>query len=378
MFFHLFKNRLKVMLKNKVVIFWTLGFPIILGTLFFMAFSNITASEQFDPIAIAVVETSEYESDLYFQQMMEALSVSGENQLFETQYLSEEDAKKLLETNEIEGYILYEDTIKVNVNKNGFGPTILKNVMDQYVQNSSIIAHLMESNPNQNPIELLESISISREHFVSKQESNLDLTVIYFYTLIGMVCLYGGMFGVSSINESEANMSTKGARVTISSAHKLKRLSASLLASLVIQYSEVLIILGYIIFVLGIQFGSQIGLILLLTFFGCLSGISIGILIGSAFKTSENGKVGILIAITMLMSFLSGMMATNIKYMIDQNLPILSRINPVNMITDGLYALYYYPTNERYFQNVIALIIFSLVMCTISYFFLRRKKYDSI
>ena len=42
MFWHLYKYRVKVLLKNKYLLFWQGLFPIILGTFFFMAFSDIT------------------------------------------------------------------------------------------------------------------------------------------------------------------------------------------------------------------------------------------------------------------------------------------------------------------------------------------------
>ena len=76
--------------------------------------------------------------------------------------------------------------------------------------------------------------------------------------------------------------------------------------------------------------------------------------------------------------FLSGMMGITMKYIIDTNIPILNKINPASMITDGFYALYYYDTFDRYFFNVISLALFSIIMIVISYMSLRRQKYDSI
>ena len=42
------------------------------------------------------------------------------------------------------------------------------------------------------------------------------------------------------------------------------------------------------------------------------------------------------------------MMIIDIKYWMQTNLPILTYINPVSLITDGLYALYYYDNLSRY------------------------------
>ena len=66
--------------------------------------------------------------------------------------------------------------------------------------------------------------------------------------------------------------------------------------------------------------------------------------IGVSNKKNEGMKMSILISVTMLLSFLSGMMVLKMKYIIAENVPILAKINPVNMVTDGLYSLYYYNT----------------------------------
>ena len=84
-----------------------------------------------------------------------------------------------------------------------------------------------------------------------------------------------------------------------------------------------------------------------------------GVAIATLIKVNENTKIGILIGVTMLGCFLSGMMGITMKYIIDKNLPVLNKINPASMITDGFYALYYYETPERFYFNIISLLIFS-------------------
>lgn len=66
------------------------------------------------------------------------------------------------------------------------------------------------------------------------------------------------------------------------------------------------------------------------------------------------------------------------KYIIDKNIPIINKINPASMITDGFYSLYYYDTLDRYFFNIVSLLIFASIAIVISYISLRRQKYDSI
>ena len=117
---------------------------------------------------------------------------------------------------------------------------------------------------------------------------------------------------------------------------------------------------------------------MLLSIVGSLAGLSLGIFIATVFKCSENLKTGIIISVTMLGCFLSGMMGVTMKYIVDKNIPILNKINPASMITDGFYTLYYYDNLDRYYFNLVSLGIFAIILISIAIGFLRRQKYDSI
>ena len=100
--------------------------------------------------------------------------------------------------------------------------------------------------------------------------------------------------------------------------------------------------------------------------------------LSSSNKKNDNVKTSILIGISTLFCFLSGMMGITMKYVIDKNIFFLNLINPASMITDGFYSLYYYKTLDRYYFDIISLIIFISIMLIISIRNLRRQKYDSI
>ena len=59
MFVHNLKYTIKSLFKNKVLIFWTFAFPIILGIFFNMAFSNIEKDEKLQIFDIAVVNNKD-------------------------------------------------------------------------------------------------------------------------------------------------------------------------------------------------------------------------------------------------------------------------------------------------------------------------------
>lgn len=202
--------------------------------------------------------------------------------------------------------------------------------------------------------------------------------MIEFYTLIAMTALYGGMLSMFSINQSMPNLSNKGKRIAVSQTKKSTIIFSSLLASYIVQLIGMVIVFIYTIFVLNINYGENLGLIILLALIGSFAGLSLGLFVGAVLKTNENNKMGILVAFTMLGCYFSGMMGITMKYIIDKNIHIINKLNPASMITDGFYSLYYYNTLNRYWFDIISIIIFSVVLVTIAVFSLRRQKYDSI
>lgn len=367
MFIHNLKYSLKIIFKNKGLIFWTFIFPIILGTFFYMAFSNIENSEKLNIINIAVDENI----DLNFKSIIENIEHDN-NKLFNITYTDSKNAKDMLEANEIIGYLDINKNIMIN--KNGIDETVFKYVVETIKSNTKIYTDIMSSSSSID-INTLMNNDIKIKDITNK---NISYTMIEYYTLIAMTCLYGGAISMYMSNISMPNLSSVGKRIGVSSIKKKTMLLSSLLASFIVQLIGLALLFLYTIFVLKVDYGDKFIYILILSLLGSLSGLSFGVFISTMFKTNDNAKTGILIAGTMFMCFLSGMMGITMKYVIDKNIPILNKINPAAMITDGLYSLYYYDTLNRFKIDAISLGVFSLILIAVSYYNLRRQKYDSI
>lgn len=393
MFLHNFKYSLKTLLRNKGLIFWTFAFPIILGTLFNLAFSDIENKETLDIIDIAIVNNEEFKTDTYFTESFKVLSKKKDpNQLFDTKYTDLSTAKTLLKENKITGYLLFENNdVKITVNDKGYHETILRFVVDELSSQKEMLETITTKevadsyksgnlNVNYEKIyqDTLNLINNTTPKLNNISNSNLSYTVIEYYTLLAMACLYGALIAMFVTNKKIANMSSAGKRTSISPAHKKTLLLGSFLASYLVQLLGILILYLYTILVIKVDYGNNTFLVFLLLMAGSLAGLTLGVAISTILKSNENTKTGILISLTMLASFLSGMMGITMKYIIDTNIPILNKINPAAMITDGFYSLYYYSTLDRFYFNIISLLIFSVIMLFISYQGLRRDKYDSI
>ena len=387
MFWHNFKYTFKILLKNRMLIFWTFAFPLILGLFFNMAFSSIEESETFSAIDIAVVNDENFKNNEVFKKVLEELSSEeNENKIFNIQYVDLEEAEKLLTDDDIVGYLSFENDLpKITVSTSGSYETIFKNVMDEITQTIFVTNNVMETLAPNNNIDY-QKIYQEASNIIENANSNIqDITsnhlsyvMIEFYTLIAMTCLYGGVISMEAMNQSLPNMDQKGKRIFVSSIPKKTTILSNLLASYMIQLLGMFLLFAFLLFVLHIDFGNHLLLCILLSVVASLAGLAIGLLISVAFKTNENAKVGIIIAISMVGSFLSGMMGITMKYIVDTNIPLLNKINPANMITDGFYSLYYYDTFNRYTFDLISLLIFSIILIVISVVILRRQKYDSI
>lgn len=393
MFIHNFKYTLKTLFKSRSLIFWTFAFPILLGLFFNMAFSDIENNEKLDIINIAVVNNNDFKNNSVVKETFKKLSDSkSEDQIFNTKYVDEEEASKLLKDDEIDGYIIYNgETPKIIVKSSGINQTVLKSVTEEITSTIKIVNELAKTEIEKEIINgktkinyeliyqnALNIVNESNANIKDTSNSNLSYTMIEFYTLIAMACLYGGILGIYSINKNLPNMSEIGKRVSITPISKGKIILSSVLASYIAQITGLILLFIFTIFVLKVDYGNDTTLIFILALVGSLAGLSLGIAVGSLFKTNENLKTGILISLTMFGCFLSGMMGITMKYLIDKNVPIINKLNPASMITDGFYSLYYYDTLDRYIFNVISLLIFAGILILISFISLRRQKYDSI
>ena len=389
MFWHNFKYSLKTLLKNKMLLFWTFAFPIVLGTFFYMAFSNIEKTETLDAFDIAIVNNNDFNENFLFKEAFKSLSdKTNDNYLFNIKYVNLDEAKNLLGEEKIVGYLYFSnDNVNVSVNSSGIDETVLRFVTNELLSKKEMINTLVEvnyakavSDVDLNEIykEAINIINNSDVTLNNISNKNLSYTNIEYYTLIAMSALYGAMISITVINYKLPNMNSVGKRCSISPLNKKTLLISSLLASYLVQIVGLLILFIFMLLVMHVDFGNNGLLVLLLGLVGSLTGLSLGIFIGSVIKTNENAKTGILISITMLWCFLSGMMGITMKYVIDKNVPIINKINPAALLTDGFYALYYYDTLNRYVMDVISLVIISLVLILLSLGSLRRQKYDSI
>ncbi|MCR5736680.1 MAG: ABC transporter permease [Eubacterium sp.] len=374
----IFKYQLKMGLRIKANLFWTLLFPIVLGTLFYIAFGSIYDSTAKDTIAIAYVNEGDAANSESMENMLKSLTYEDGTAMLKIRTSDRNKAKKLIQDEQIIGTIIYQkdDTLKLEVGKNEISESILAEIVHSFNMRQKYIEDVETKNPDGLKKGLMGNLQYVKTKTIGGE--NKDPYVAYFYNLIAMVCLLSSMAGMEIALKSQANQSAIGARVCISPANKIVFELANVCAWILLQIGIVCISLTYFIFVLKIHFGGKTALIYLTACLGVLLGVSLGFFVGHIGRMKKSIRESVLTGGVMFCCFLSGLMIDSMKIMIEENIPILNRINPAAVLTDAFYSLNMFGLSQRYFKNLIYIVVVSGVLLMISAVLSGRRSYDEL
>ncbi len=375
MFLHNLKYEIKLVLRAKSFIIWLMLFPIILGTLFKVAFGSIYQNETFDTIPVAVVKISENE---VFDEMLTALT-TGEQPALKAISEEEAKAKEMLFDGDVKGILYVGKTVELSVSGRGMTQTILQEIVGRCRVYETVIRDTMATDPSSLEAvikELSTEVDACRE--VPVTQGNPDVYVQYFYNLIAMVAICGCNTGLHVSIDNQANQSVVGARKNCSGTPKSINLTAGLIGSCISQGVSMIFCVTFLRFVLQVNFGGNLLLLYLCSVMaGCL-GVAMGFFIGSVGRARFEVKVAIAMSISMVLCFMSGLMMGNIKGILAEKAPWANRINPVAIISDSFYCLNIYSDYRRFLTKVLGMGIYIVIFTILGVLFARRKKYASI
>ena len=370
---------IKRFVKNPSLFFWSLSFPFLLGTMFFMGFGNLLkGNDKLEAIPVAVVTAGATEDTAHFQSLLDTLSDS-ENQVLTVTETSKKEAETLLTDGNIDGILTLSDNVSLTVSETGINQTILKNIVDIYERKVALFSEVVQTNPQSlDRVSAIVSEEISYLDEISLGSTKTNGNAQYFYALIAMTCLYGCFYGLMLSTELQANLSTLAMRRCSAPIQKLKTILCDFLAALTIEFGIILLLFAYLNLIIGVDFGNHLPLTVLTAFVGCVFGISFGTFVGSVTTKPFQVKIGITLAFSMVMSFLSGLMFSQMPNIIEKNVPIVNRLNPALLLSNSFYCLTFYDNYHIYTRNMITLAVISVSLCLGSVLLLRRKKYASL
>lgn len=372
---HLLKYSFLSKVRNFNIIFWPLVFPLVLGTFFYFAFGNINEAD-FQTVPVAVVKKDT--ADTFFLTYLDQVEKSSPD-LLKAEEMPEKEALEALQDKKIKGIYYVGKDPSLTVAGTGMEESILQTVLDSCGNTRATITNIMKKNPQMDMKTmktLLSSQDLVKE--VSLGGRTIDGNVQFFYALIAMACLYGCFIGFGSSIGIQANITPLAARRCVTPTHKLKLILTDQLASFTLGYMDVIILLLYLRYILNLDFQGQMGKMLVVSFFGSLIGVSMGMFVGSFGKMQEGAKIGIMLGISMVSSFLAGLMNGNMKDIVEKSAPFVNRINPASLIADAFYCINVYDDTARYYRSLVTLAVMCVVLVMASFFMVRRERYDSI
>ena len=372
----LIKYSFLVKIRDFSLVFWPFIFPLVLTTAMYFSIGQMEESD-FEKIPVAIVSQS-MEGEEVFQEYLEAMEADS-SALIDIRYMTEKEAVSALKNNEIQGIFYNGEEPSLTVGGSGLPQSILQMVLESYTEGRQTLEDIAAIRPEgvNSAVQKMENYRPVTEE-VSLGGRTTNPTAQFFYALIGMACLYGCFIGYRSAMDLQANLSALAARRCVSPVHRMRWILTETAVSFGIHFINMLVLLAYMKYILRLQLTGSYMQMIPVVIIGSMFGVTMGIFITSIGKMGESVKVGIMISISMVMSFLAGLMNADIKNMVDRNIPLLNRINPAALISDALYCLNVYDAPARYMQDMAILAVLCVVLLAGTFLMVRRERYGSI
>lgn len=365
----LYISSLKQNIRSKEEIFWSLLFPLIMATLFYVTFGSGVDIEKMREIPVALVS----EQNAAFETFLRAI----DGDMITLTEMESAQAEEALKNGEVTGIFYSREEPELVVSASRINESILEALLEGYLENEQMVTDIGKNNPLRLPAaiagmtdyrEMTESVNVLGE--------TTDNNVAYFFALVGMTCLFGGFMGMVAAVKMRADQSPLAARRSVAPSNRLQMILAETLSSFTVQFFYVCVLLIYL-HVLGISFGRKWMLLIPVCALGSMTGVAYGMFIGGR-RLAEGFKIAVLVCSSLLMSFMAGLMMGNMKDIVEHHCPILNRINPAALIADAFYSVSVYDNPARYRMNLVILAVITVLLLAAAWLTLRRERYESL
>lgn len=361
----IFIYQMKYHLKTKSMLFWNILLPLLIFVVS-LEYSNAQKQEVFEKIPVGIVEEGKKEEKTLLEEALINFSLSWKEEsklVFEVTKMKEREAEQALKEGKIVGYILDKKPPSLVIAEKGSGQNIIRLFLDAYQENS--LSNLFS----------LETQMKTKK--MSEAEPNLFWN--YFYCLMAMFCLNACFAGIRAAETIRGDENHAALRQSAAPVRKSVLFWISFFAAIAIQQVIVHFLFLFVWKILGIDFGSYIFLVLLANMAGVTVGILAGAGVGLFFNGSTFNKQTALLAVICVGAVMCGLVNHEMKYTFEMDIPLLNHINPVYMLEDAYYSLYYYADDlSRYWSDLRMLLITAAVLWGVVVTGIRRREYEGI
>lgn len=262
---------------------------------------------------------------------------------------------------------------------------ILESVATSYLQSEALIEELATHDPmalsDPTTIENALGLSVSVRE-VSLTHAQPDSMVRFYYALLGMASIFAAQLAGESVWHLQPTSSAAGARRTVSSTSRMRLLIPTIGACWAISTTFLAIAFGYICLTAHIDFSEREGLCLVGIAAASLLSCGIGALVGALpGRMGSDSRRGVLTALTCLLSLFAGLYGEPTMELADtvaHVFPAATWLNPVCLIRDLFYTVYYYDTLVPFSLRLAACAGIAAVLLAVSAACMRRSAHEHL
>lgn len=262
---------------------------------------------------------------------------------------------------------------------------ILESVATSYLQSEALIEELATHDPvalsDPTTIENALGLSVSVRE-VSLTHAQPDSMVRFYYALLGMASIFAAQLAGESVWHLQPTSSAAGARRAVSGTSRMRLLIPTIGACWAVSTTFLAIAFGYICLTAHIDFSGREGLCLVGIAASSLLSCGIGALVGALpGRMGSDSRRGILTALTCLLSLFAGLYGEPTMELADtvaHVFPAATWLNPVCLIRDLFYTVYYYDTLVPFSLRLAACAGIAAVLLAVSAACMRRSAHEHL
>ena len=369
------------LLRDRVLLVWTLGFPVVLSLIFMAMFSNLDKVYEATPMSFGVVQDEAYRTAPGLDAVVERISADDADHHLITKvtHSTVAQAEAAAKRGETNGYLAVEGSdpvLHVTQQGNEAETTrVLRVVMDSYLQRRAEYVALAKAGAPPEKLAALETDQAFTRS-ISVTPSPVKPQTPYYFALLAFACGMGTTVAMVAVKGTMA-VSPVGARQTLAGLPRWKVLTATLAASWVCVFVCLLVAFAFMASVVGVDFGPHVLL--------CLMAIGVCSLMasaaGAALGTLARLEIGMISGFTSLLSLLTGLYgpaSQSLASSIEQHAPLLAQANPLWQTARCFYGLLYYDSLAPFARSCAVLLGMTCLFLTIALIRARRMTHEHL
>ena len=369
------------LLRDRVLLVWTLGFPVVLSLIFMAMFSNLDKVYEATPMSFGVVQDEAYRTAPGLDAVVERISADDADHHLITKvtHSTVAQAEAAAKRGETNGYLAVEGSdpvLHVTQQGNEAETTrVLRVVMDSYTQRQAEYEALVKAGAAPEKLAALETDQAFTRS-ISVTPSPVKPQTPYYFALLAFACGMGTTVAMVAVKGIMA-VSPVGARQTLAVLPRWKVLTATLAASWVCVFVCLLLAFAFMASVVGVDFGPHVLL--------CLVAIGVCSLmasaVGAALGTLARLEIGMISGFTSLLSLFTGLYgpaSQSLASSIEQHAPLLAQANPLWQTARCFYGLLYYDSLAPFARSCAVLLGMTCLFLTIALIRARRMTHEHL